>query len=126
MASTRVVIDTDPGVDDAVAILFALASDALDVVGITTVAGNVNVDRTTLNARRTLDLARRPDIPVSRGAAAALNGFLRESPEVHGADGLGGLTWPEPSTPEDPRTAVQLIHQLGLGRTPEPSSRLDR
>ena len=74
MARTRVIIDTDPGVDDAVAILLALASEELDVVAITSVAGNVGIDETTLNARRLVELAQRPDVPVARGCSRPLNG----------------------------------------------------
>ncbi len=69
MARTRVLIDTDPGVDDAVAILLALASPEIDVVGVMAVNGNVALEKTALNARRVLALARRLDIPVAAGCA---------------------------------------------------------
>ena len=85
-----VIIDTDPGVDDALAILFALASPELDVIGITTVFGNADVAATTRNAFAILDAAGRPDIPVAAGAAAPLAGpFGGGVPHVHGTDGLG-------------------------------------
>jgi inosine-uridine nucleoside N-ribohydrolase len=84
------IIDTDPGVDDAIAILFALASPELDVVGITTVFGNADVATTTRNAFAILDAAGRPDIPVARGAADPIAGpYAGAVPHIHGFDGLG-------------------------------------
>lgn len=112
MARTRLVIDTDPGVDDAVAILLALASEELDVLALTCVAGNVDVDKTTLNARRLLDLAERRDVLVARGCAAPLVGEPDEAGDVHGLDGLGDIEWPDPRTPEGPEHAVDLIATL--------------
>lgn len=103
------MIDTDPGVDDAVAILLALASPELDVVGITTVNGNVSLEHTTRNARRLLALVGRSDVPVAPGAAAPLCGTARNASEVHGHDGLGDLTWPDvPEVPTE-RDAVTLL-----------------
>jgi purine nucleosidase len=87
----RVLIDTDPGIDDAIAILLALASPELDVRGITVVHGNVPVEACALNALKVLDLAGRRDVPVVTGAAAPLVRPARHAEAVHGADGLGGL-----------------------------------
>ena len=87
----RVLIDTDPGIDDAIAILLALASPELDVRGITVVHGNVPVEACTLNAFKILDLAGRRDVPVVTGAAAPLVRPARHAEAVHGPDGLGGL-----------------------------------
>lgn len=112
MARTRVVIDTDPGVDDAVAILLALASPELDVRALTTVTGNVDVAATTLNARRLVDLAGRPEIIVAAGCSAAIAGPSHYSGEVHGVDGLGDLDWPEPSVALHPAHAVEVLHDL--------------
>ena len=84
----RVIIDTDPGVDDLFAILSALGSDRLEVIGITTVGGNVGLAMTTRNALRILSAAGRAEVPVHPGAA----GPLRGAPEVHGDDGLLGLS----------------------------------
>lgn len=97
--SRKVVIDTDPGIDDAVAILFALASPAFEVIGITTVAGNIGISTVIRNAGRILAHAGRSDIPVIAGAAAPLvrKGF--DTTEIHGDDGLGGVTFPEPLAP---------------------------
>jgi len=112
MAPTRVIIDTDPGVDDAVAILLALASEELDVLAITTVTGNVDVELTTLNARRLVGLAGRPDVIVARGCAEALAGSPGEFEVVHGTDGLGDIEWDPPTVPLDPDDAVSVMHRL--------------
>ena len=90
---TRVIIDTDPGIDDAAAILLALASPELEVVALTTTYGNASVETCTANARRVLSAAGRSDIPVFMGAGKPL---LRPANEgwaahIHGGDGLGGF-----------------------------------
>jgi len=112
VAVTRVVIDTDPGVDDAVAILLALASPELDVLALTTVAGNVELAATTLNARRLVELAGRRDVVVAAGSAAALAGRVVHEGGVHGHDGLGDLTWDEPSVALDPDDGPDVIWRL--------------
>jgi inosine-uridine nucleoside N-ribohydrolase len=112
MSRPRVLIDTDPGVDDAVAILLALASPELDVVGVVAVNGNVSLDKTALNARRIVALAGRHDIPVAAGCARPLSEQLLEDSVVHGHDGLGDLEWDEPTVPLDPRDGVELIAAL--------------
>ncbi len=87
---TRLIIDTDPGIDDAIALFAALASPELDVAGLTTVFGNVTVETATRNALTLLDVAGRADIPVARGAAAPIAmDYLGAIPHVHGEDGLG-------------------------------------
>lgn len=89
-APERIVIDCDPGVDDAVAVLMALASPELDVRGLTTVFGNAPVAITTRNARTLLRAGGRPDLPVARGAADPLVGrFVNHAAHIHGHDGLG-------------------------------------
>jgi inosine-uridine nucleoside N-ribohydrolase len=95
--STPIVIDCDPGHDDAIAILLALASPEVELRGIVTVAGNQTVDKTTRNALKVLELAGRADIPVVRGASAPLKRPLRTAPHVHGESGLDGPDLPEPS-----------------------------
>ena len=72
MSPTKIIIDTDPGIDDAMAILYALASPELDVIGLTTVFGNAHTEVCTGNALRILDIAGRPDIPVAHGASRPL------------------------------------------------------
>jgi inosine-uridine nucleoside N-ribohydrolase len=96
---TPIVIDCDPGHDDAIAILLALASPEVELRGVVTVAGNQTVDKTTRNALKVLELAGRPDIPVVRGADRPLTRPLRTAAHVHGESGLDGPDLPEPSTP---------------------------
>jgi pyrimidine-specific ribonucleoside hydrolase len=93
-----IVIDCDPGHDDAIAILLALASPELELRGITTVAGNQTLDKTTRNALKVLELAGRTDVPVAAGADAPLQRTLRTAPNVHGESGLDGPDLPEPTT----------------------------
>jgi purine nucleosidase len=112
LAATRVVIDTDPGVDDAVAILLALASPEIDVVGLTTVNGNVSLESTTRNARRLLALAGRTDVPVAPGADKPLTGAAAHASEVHGRDGLADLSWPDVVSPAIEQGAVSLLTEL--------------
>jgi inosine-uridine nucleoside N-ribohydrolase len=97
--TTPIVIDCDPGHDDAIAILLALASPEVELRGISTVAGNQTVDKTTRNALEVLELAGRTDIPVVRGADAPLKRPLRTAAHVHGESGLDGPDLPEPATP---------------------------
>ncbi len=109
MARTRVLIDTDPGVDDAVAIALALASPEFDVVAVVAVAGNVPLDKTALNARRVVALSGRPDVVVAAGCAEPLSPPVVEDSVVHGHDGLGDLDWDEPDVALDPRDGVEVI-----------------
>ena len=91
-----ILLDCDPGHDDAVAILLALASPGLELVGITTVGGNADLGHVTENALRVLALAGRPDIPVASGAAHPLRGPLHTAANVHGESGLEGPALPPP------------------------------
>ena len=93
----QIIIDTDPGQDDAVAILLALAApEALEVLGLTCVAGNVPLAQTAQNARRIRALAGREDIPVMAGCDRPLRRAPVSAAHVHGADGLGGVALPAP------------------------------
>jgi inosine-uridine nucleoside N-ribohydrolase len=96
--TTPIVIDCDPGHDDAIAILLALASPEVELRGISTVAGNQTLDKTTRNALKVLELADRADIPVVAGADAPLQRALRTAANVHGESGLDGPDLPEPTT----------------------------
>jgi len=96
--STPIVLDCDPGHDDAIAILLALASPEVELRGISTVAGNQTLDKTTRNALKVLELADRTDIPVVAGADAPLKRTLRTAANVHGESGLDGPDLPEPTT----------------------------
>ena len=94
----KIIIDTDPGIDDTLAIYYALASDALEVVGLTTIFGNAATDLATQNALRLLEIAGRSDIPVAQGAKDPLIQTYRGAPGlVHGADGLGNTDLPLPA-----------------------------
>jgi purine nucleosidase len=110
MTREAIIIDTDPGQDDAVAILLALAAgDRLDLRGITAVAGNVGVDLTTANALRIVELAGRGDVPVYRGAEQPLLFPLATAEFVCGADGLAGADIPQPKGKPRPGHAVDFI-----------------
>ena len=110
MPRPRIIIDTDPGQDDAVAILLALAErDALDFIGITTVAGNVPLPLTTINALRILELAGRDDVPVFAGASQPLLRKLSTAEFVCGADGLDGAGLPAPRAGAQDRHAVTFL-----------------
>ncbi len=106
----KIIIDTDPGVDDTMAIFFALRSPELDVIGLTTIFGNVHTDLATINALRLLEIAGRRDIPVAQGAAAPLAGpFEGPVPFVHGDDGQGNVHLPPPSTRAVSEAAAAFI-----------------
>ncbi|OZM81832.1 nucleoside hydrolase [Pseudonocardia sp. MH-G8] len=110
--STPIVIDTDPGVDDAVAIMLALASPEVEVRAITTVFGNVALESTTANAGRILALCDRADVPVAAGAARPLVHPQRErAQQWHGGDGLGGRAsaLPAPAAEPEARGAVETM-----------------
>jgi inosine-uridine nucleoside N-ribohydrolase len=111
----RVLIDTDPGVDDALAILLAFSSPELRVEGLTTVAGNVGLDIGSVNALRLLEFLGVKDVPVAAGADKPLLRKNRDASSIHGETGLGGATLPEPVGRLDERTAVELI----LGKVDE-------
>ena len=92
------ILDLDPGVDDALAILMALHSPEPEIIGLTTVSGNVLLAQTTENALKVLELAGRTDIPVCMGAARPLAREPRYAYEVRGPEGLGASELPEPET----------------------------
>ncbi|MEA3502110.1 MAG: nucleoside hydrolase [Actinomycetota bacterium] len=104
-----IIIDTDPGQDDAVAILLALASPELDVLGITTVAGNVPQPLVTTNALKLCELAGRTDIPVFTGADKPLERKLFTAEYVHGPTGIDGADLPEPVMAAESKHAVDFI-----------------
>lgn len=112
---TRILIDTDPGQDDAVAILLALACPELEVTALLAVAGNMPLAITSANARRVLDLAGRRDIPVHDGAPAPLLVDAETVPAISGPDGLGGHALPPPSRPTDPGHAVEAALAIARG-----------
>ena len=105
----RLLIDTDPGVDDAIAILMALASQDVEVVGLTTVGGNVRLARSTRNALALLQAAGHGDVPVAQGAARPLRGSYTYAPEFHGPGGLSRRL-PSPTTGPVAARAVRFLH----------------
>ncbi|MEM8914423.1 MAG: nucleoside hydrolase [Pseudomonadota bacterium] len=109
MASRPIIIDTDPGQDDAVAMLLALGSPELEVLGVTAVAGNVPLALTEKNARKVCELAGRPDIKVFAGCSRPMLRHLVTAEEVHGKTGLDGPDLPEPTMPLQPQHAVDWM-----------------
>jgi inosine-uridine nucleoside N-ribohydrolase len=103
---TPIVLDCDPGHDDAIALLLALASPELELLGVTTTYGNQTVEKTTANALRVLELVGRTDVPVAQGAAEPLARPLVVAAHVHGESGLDGPTLPPPSVEPASRDAV--------------------
>ncbi len=106
---TRIIIDTDPGQDDAVAILVALASPEIEVLGITAVAGNVPLALTEKNVRKICELAGRPSTRVFAGAAQPMLRKLVTAEYVHGKTGLNGPELPEPTMPLEKQHGVDFI-----------------
>jgi purine nucleosidase/pyrimidine-specific ribonucleoside hydrolase len=113
----RLLIDTDPGIDDAIAILFALKHPAIEVQAITTVAGNIGLPLTTRNALRLVALSGRP-VPVYAGAAALLHRPGVQELAVHGADGIGGVRLPEPVSAIAGTDAAGFLAQTLLAHPP--------
>jgi inosine-uridine nucleoside N-ribohydrolase len=106
---TDIIVDCDPGHDDAIALLLALASPEVNLLGVTTVAGNQTLDKTTANAIRVLDHVGRADVPVAAGAARPLVRELRVAAEVHGETGLDGPDLPPPARPPADAHAIDWI-----------------
>ena len=110
LGAQKIIIDTDPGQDDAVAILLALASpDEIEVLGITAVAGNVPLSLTEKNARIVCELAGRPDIPIYAGCDRPLKRKLVTAEHVHGKTGLDGPELPEPKIKLQEKHGVDFI-----------------
>ena len=116
MTRQSLIIDCDPGVDDAVGLLLAFASPELDMLAITTVAGNVSLERTTRNARILRQIAGREDVPVFAGADRPLRRPPAEAADFHGAEGLGGLEAFEPDAPVESGTAAAVIVERIMAR----------
>jgi len=105
----KIIIDTDPGQDDAVAILLALASPEVDVLGLTCVAGNVPLPLTIRNARIICELAGRTDIKIFAGCDRPMQRELVTAEYVHGKTGLDGIALPDPTMPVQDQNAVDFI-----------------
>jgi len=111
MVRIPVVLDCDPGHDDALAIILAAFDPRIELLAITTVAGNGPIGKVTDNALRVCALAG-IDVPVARGAAMALNGFAEAAPEIHGESALDGAELPVPTFAESRENAVTMIARL--------------
>jgi inosine-uridine nucleoside N-ribohydrolase len=111
----HILIDTDPGIDDALALFLALASSEIQVEAITTVSGNVSVEQTTHNALALLELLGRTDIPVARGCAYPLIQQQRiDAGGVYGKNGLGDIVLPEPHLSPVPQHAATMIIEKAI------------
>ena len=110
--ASRVIIDTDPGVDDALALLLAMRSPELKIEALTPVAGNVPLDLTLPNALRMVEIAGRTDIPVAAGAKAPVMRRLVTAAYAHGENGLGGAVFPEPRIKPVPQPASEFIREI--------------
>ena len=108
----RIVIDCDPGIDDSLALMLALASPELNIAGITTVSGNVPVDMGTENAAKVLNWMERTDIPIYKGEAVPLKRKYIDAMDTHGRDGMGESFYPEVSWPKQNKDAVEFLEEL--------------
>ena len=115
--SIPILLDCDPGHDDAIALLLALGSDELELRGVTTVAGNQTLEKTTANAIRVLELAGRAEIPVAAGAGRPLVREPRVAADVHGDTGLDGPDLPPPQADPSPQHAVDFLAERVDGAT---------
>ena len=104
-----IILDCDPGHDDAIALLLALGSPEVELLGVTTVHGNQTLDKTTENALRVLELAGRPDVPVARGADRPLVRELATAAHVHGESGLDGPELPAATATPIAQHAVDFL-----------------
>jgi inosine-uridine nucleoside N-ribohydrolase len=110
----KVLLDCDPGHDDAIALLLALASPEVELVGVTTVHGNQTLEKTTANALKLLEFVGRTEIPVAAGAARPIRREAFVAEYVHGKSGMDGPSLPDPTTAPDPRHAVAFIAETLL------------
>lgn len=114
----KIILDCDPGHDDAVAILLALGNDNIDVLGITTIGGNQTLHKVTYNALAVLEQAHAYDVPVAAGCASPLIRELETAPGVHGDTGLDGVDLPKPSHDVIDKHAVDFIIDTIMSNEP--------
>jgi inosine-uridine nucleoside N-ribohydrolase len=124
MTPTPIVLDCDPGHDDAIALLLALASPEVELLGVTTVCGNQTLDKTTANALRVLEFAGRGDVPVAAGADRPLVRERHVASNVHGESGLDGPELPPPAGAPVAEHAVDFLAARVRGRTLVPTGPL--
>lgn len=115
---TTIILDCDPGHDDAMAILLALGNPNIDLLGVTTVGGNQSLEKVTYNARATLEMAHATNIPVHAGCDRPMIRPLEVAAAVHGETGLDGVTLPEPTRPLDEGHAVNWIIDTIMSHEP--------
>jgi len=111
MDALPIILDCDPGHDDALAMILAAKNPALKLLGITTVSGNGGISKVTLNARRIATLAN-IDVPIAEGAGKSILGAFEEANDIHGESALDGAELPEPKIELSPLHAVDLIARL--------------
>ncbi|HBO24086.1 MAG TPA: ribonucleoside hydrolase [Providencia sp.] len=109
MSLHKIILDCDPGHDDAMAILLALGTPTIELLAITTVVGNQTLEKVTHNAQAILELVGAKQIPIAAGCPRPLVRAIQNAAEVHGISGLDGTHLPEPTMPLDKRHAVDLI-----------------
>lgn len=114
----RIILDCDPGHDDAVAIMLALGSPAIELLGITTVGGNQTLEKITRNARSVLVMCGREDVPVHSGAHRPLVRDVEVAADIHGDSGLDGVDLPEPTVPPAEGHAVQHLINTVMDSAP--------
>lgn len=108
----KVIIDTDPGIDDSIALLLALNSPKLEVLGITTTVGNIGIDLTTQNALKLVDFCSK-NIPVYKGAEAPLKKQVEISDDCHGKDGMGNINLPDSNRQPETQSAPDFLIEIG-------------
>lgn len=116
---TPIILDMDPGIDDAVALSIALTHSAIDIKLLTSVAGNVSVDKTTTNLLKLTTFFKQTQIPVARGAAAPLKKAFVDASYIHGASGMPGYEFPEITTKPLTTDAIEAMAKV-LSDAPEP------
>ena len=114
----KIILDCDPGHDDAMAILLAVGNPNIDLIGVTTVGGNQSLDKVTYNARAVLEIAQATEIPVHQGCGHPLVRPLEVAADVHGETGLDGVELPEPTRPLDQGHAVNWIIETIMNNEP--------
>ena len=119
MAPRPLILDVDTGVDDALGLLYAVASPEVDLIGATCVMGNISVEQATENTLAVLEAAGRGDVEVAQGAARPLGRDHVPFPVVHGERGLGRAAPPPPAASPSSRSAVELLVETARGRPGE-------
>ncbi|KFI46029.1 purine nucleosidase [Bifidobacterium bohemicum] len=114
----KIILDSDPGHDDAMAILLALGNPNIDLLGVTTVGGNQSLDKVTYNARSVLEMAHATDVPVHAGCDRPILRPLEVAASIHGNTGLDGVELPEPTRPLDEGHAVNWIIDTVMSNEP--------